>query len=430
MAAKKKMKKKVVRAATDDQIHQARASKADMAFEKIVAEWNKDKSGERGPIPLVRASETSSSYLLRRPTGVTSIDLAIAGGFAAGTVNVLVGPDGVGKDYLFWSTAAEVQKIYGANFRMAVYLTELKMDKQFIRDWCGFKVACTPSEMDEIDDARERAGLAPLTPEEREEYSTSIGEVFIMQGVTAEEALDRMTMLVRSNGCQLVGVNSLGFFETEAKEKVDSLKENPQQRSEAQVLTRFMTRLCNIMNQAVMNEETGKLEANETTVLLVNQVRAAELKRVAPGKQAQDKDKYKSGSEVWAVKHGKAIEISLHKGKRLYDETAKKYYGKEIQWEITKGKLGLHEGARGSMSFLYAGCTGVDKIDDLVGMAKDLGVLEASGSWLTAVTEDGEVLAKEQSRAKFCAVVENDTNLYRYLRKHCFAAAKITYRHK
>jgi hypothetical protein len=27
-------------------------------------------------------------------------------------------------------------------------------------------------------------------------------------------------------------------------------------------------------------------------------------------------------------------------------------------------------------------------------------------------------------------VVENDTNLYWYLRKHCFAAAKITYRHK
>lgn len=429
MAAKKKMKKKVVRAATDDQIHKARASKADMAFEKIVAEWNKDKSAERGPIPLVRASETSSSYLLRRPTGFTSLDVAIAGGFAAGTVNVLVGPDGAGKDYLFWNTAAEVQRIYKSNFRMAVYLTELKMDKHFIRDWCGFKVACTAEEMDEIDAARAQAGLDPLTPEEREDYSTSVGEVFIMQGVTAEEALDRMTMLVRSNGCQLVGVNSLGFFETEAKEKVESLKDNPQQRSEAQVMTRFMTRICNIMNQAVMNEETGVLEGNDTTVLLVNQVRAADPKRMMPGRQAQDKDKYKSGSEIWAVKHGKAIEISLHKGKRLYDQTAKEYYGKEIDWEITKGKLGLHEGAKGTMNFLYAGCAGVDKVEDLVRTAKELGVLTTSGTWLQTVTDDGEVI-KEQSMAKFCALVENDARLYKSLRQQCFAAAKITYRHK
>lgn len=396
----------------------ARAAATDALFEKLQKTWNERHVG---PIPVVRASETSSSYLLRRPTGITSIDVVLAGGFPAGTVSVLVGPDGVGKDFLFWTTAAEVQRIYKDNFRMAVYLTELKMDKHFVRDLCGFKIACTPTELDEIDECRARNGSPPLTPEERREYSTSVGELFLMQGVTAEEALDTLTDFVRSNGCQLVGVNSLGFFETNAKAEKESLSEAPQQRSEAQVLTRFMTRLSNIMNQVVLNHSTGELESNETTVLLVNQVRSRDAVPQMRGRPAQEKDKYKSASEAWAVKHGKVIELSLHKGTKIYDEGTKTYLGKEVNWEVTKGKLGLHEGHRGSFKFYYDG--GVNKTYDLVMTAKSLGLIEGS-TWLTYKD------VKAQGVDNFCAKIQGDRAIYRQLRKECFAAAKVIYRHK
>ena len=56
-------------------------------------------------------------------------------------------------------------------------------------------------------------------------------------------------------------------------------------------------------------------------------------------------------------------------------------------------------------------------------------MLTTSGTWLQTITDDGEVI-KEQSMAKFCALVENDARLYKTLRQQCFAAAKITYRHK
>lgn len=425
MATRKKAVKKV--SAAEDEAenlaaHAARARKTDALFTKLQAEWNKK---HEGPLPVVRASETTSSYLLRRPTGITSLDVALAGGFAGGTISVIVGPDGVGKDFLFWTMAAEVQKIYKENFRMALYLTELRMDKHFVRDLCKFKIACTSQELDEINECRARIGAAPLTEEERAEYQTSVGEVYLIQGVTAEDALDQLTDFVRTNGCQLVGVNSLGFFETNAKAEKESLSDNPQQRSEAQVLTRFITRLSNIMNQMVMNSDTGELEANETSVVLVNQVRAKDQLPQVRGRPMVDKDKYRSASEAWALKHGKVIELFMHKGTKIYDEKNKVYLGKEVQWEITKGKLGLHEGARGSFQFFYD--TGVDKELDLVETAKDLGVLEGD-SWLTF--KSGKYDLRLNGAKQFRNALLNDRALFRYLRKKCFAKAEIIYRHK
>ena len=73
------------------------------------------------------SENTNSSYLLRRPTGILSLDLAMAGGWPAAAPNVLVGPDGVGKDYLLWRTMAEAQRTYGEDFCAAVYFTEFIM---------------------------------------------------------------------------------------------------------------------------------------------------------------------------------------------------------------------------------------------------------------------------------------------------------------
>ena len=72
------------------------------------------------------ASELTSSYVLRRLTGVPRLDIALAGGWPAGAVSVLCGPEGAGKDFLLWRTAARCQAIYGEDFSMAIMLTEFK----------------------------------------------------------------------------------------------------------------------------------------------------------------------------------------------------------------------------------------------------------------------------------------------------------------
>jgi RecA/RadA recombinase len=258
-----------------------------------------------------------------------------------------------------------------------------------------------------------------------EEMLSAFGDEGLIVLVSREEALDQLTDFVRTNGCQVVGVNSLGFFQTNAKDEKESLADNPQQRSEAQVITRFLTRLSNIQNQMVLNESTGMLEANETSVILVNQVRSRDqMPRTMPGRTPQEKDKYRPASEAWALKHGKVIELSLHKGTKLWDETTKKFYGKEVQWEITKGKLGLHEGPRGAFQFYYA--NGVDKTLDLVRTAKELGVIEGE-SWLTFKSSKYDL--RLNGEKQFSKAIEKDPALYRHLRRKCFAAAKVIYRH-
>ena len=169
------------------------------------------------PPVIKRASDYSSSYLLRRPTGITSLDIALAGGFPASAPVMITGPDGAGKDYLLFRTCAEVQRLYGDDFAMAIYLSEFKLDKPFVRDLCGLKIAATDEELDETDTARENAGLPPLTPEERERYQEQDGHIMIIEGVPAEHGFDAVIQCVASNAFQVVAVNSIGFMQTLAK---------------------------------------------------------------------------------------------------------------------------------------------------------------------------------------------------------------------
>lgn len=367
------------------------------------------------------ATGVSTSYILRRPTGITSLDIALAGGFPASAPSVIVGPDGAGKDFLLWTIAAEVQKIYGENFAMAVYFTEFLPDKVYMKDKCGFQIGMSDEELDEMDEARDQAGTDKLTAEERAHYKKQIGKFIIIAGVTAEDGLDAIIDFVASNSCQMVAVNSIGFFQTDAKEEQETFSDFAQRSSEAILISKFMPKLAMILNQGV-----GGAERNETTVFLVNQVRAADqAPRAAPGRQVQEKDKYKAASAAWALKHGKAIELFIHNGGKIYDEQSKQYLGRNKSWEISKGKLGTHEGIRGDFEYFYE--TGVDLAGDLMNCCKALGVFRLDGTWMSY--KDDEYDIKGQN-AKMTQILLDDPVLYAKLRDACLRAAGIVYRYR
>ncbi len=378
-----------------------------------------------GAPPVIRrASESSSSYLLRRPTGIISLDIALAGGFPASSPVMLTGPDGAGKDYLLLRMCAEVQRIYGDDFAMAIYLTEFKFDKPFARDVCGLKVPMTDEELDEYDVARANAGMEPLTDAERERYQEQEGTVHIIEGVPADHGFDAVIRCVESNAYQIVAVNSIGFMQTLAKEKTESYEEFPQQRNEAILLSKFMPDLS-----LTMNKSTTFGERNETTVVLIDQVRS---KDAAPkprkGRPTSDRDKYRPARQVWAVKHGLSIVLEVHKGKRFYDEVEKVYIGRETPWEITKGKLGTHDGIRGSYNFFYDG--GADIIGDLVSVATRLEVFETSGAWINFSDPSTGLEFRAQGKAKARRALMENPELKDRVRYLCLQAEGVTYRHK
>jgi hypothetical protein len=392
-----------------------------------------DAEKRYGPGRVQRASETAGSYLLRRPTGILSLDLGLAGGFPAAAPSVIVGPDGAGKDYLLWLTAAECQRLYGDDFCCAIYFTEFKPDKQYMKDFCGFQVAFSEQEIEELNLIRITKGQPELTEDEIDHYRHQIGNVTFIYGVTAEEGFDTIFDLLQENICQFIAVNSLGYLQTEAKEKTEGFEEFAQRSSEATLLSKVMPQFSMYLNRGGPGGEP-----NETSLLLLNQVRANDAPvRAMPGRPPQEKDKYKAAVSAWALKHGKAIELFIHNGRRIYDEAGaagssfgsekeKLVLGRFKQWELTKGKLGTHEGIKGELKYFYG--EGVDKVGDLITVALRYGVLSQKGSWY--VYDEGvEYDFKVNSLARAYEHLRGAPEAVEHLKARCYQEAGIPFRH-
>lgn len=372
------------------------------------------------PQYVQRASEFDTSYMLRRPTGLMSMDIGLGGGWPAAAASVLVGPDGAGKDYLLWKSMAESQQIYQDDFAAAVYLTEFLPDKRYIRDKCGLKIGLSDREIDEINLALENRGRAKLTDEQAWHYQETIGSVLTITGATAEVGFDRILDFTQTNACQIVAVNSIGFLYTEVKDAMASMADNPQQRNEAVALTKFITHLATMLNRGGPDRER-----NETSVLLINQMRSKDASGGIPGRILQDKDKMKPAAEAWALKHGKAIELSVWKdGPKLYDgDPAKggaKIIGQTRRWEVTKGKLGTHEGKKGTFDYYFD--KGADHTGDLLQVGLTLGVIEKNGAWLEFA--DAKVQGEDKMRAKLDA----QPDLREYLKEMCIRKTPLVFR--
>jgi RecA/RadA recombinase len=346
--------------------------------------------------------------------------MGIGGGWPASSMCVLTGPDGAGKDYLINLTLAQQQRIYGDDFACLIYSTEFKFDKVFARDMAGFCVRMTKEELDSRDLAREQKNLPPFTEEERARYSTKIGQVVLVDGVVADDGLDIVLDAVHSNEFQVVVINSLGVLQTAAKEEKDSLREHAIQANEAQLLSRFMPHLFMLLNR---DDEQGN--RNQTLVLATNQVRSKrDLPRTKPGRTVPDRAKVQPASGSWALKHGKAVEVEIHKGMSFIDKelSPPMLLGREINWEVTKGKLGTHDGIRGSFDFWFD--EGVDILTDLINTATTLGVIEKGGAWYSY--QHGEEEIKAQGERNLRLALADRPEVIDAIRNECFRESEIT----
>lgn len=341
---------------------------------QLIAAVNKDFGGE----VMRRASASSTSHTLRRPTGIPSLDVALVGGWPAGALCVVTGEDGVGKDYTINCTIRELQANYGDNMKVAIFSTEFPYDKRFAREVCGVEVAFTDEELEEYDEIRKHQGHAPLTVEERAQYQHQIGEILLIQGVIADQGFDIVLRALESGAFQLIVINSLGVLETAAKEDTDSLEEHAVQSSEAQLIARFVPKMFMHLNRPLGEGD----RRNETSLLAANQVRAnRDAPKARPGMQVPRHMKNQGGSGSRALAHAKAIDVLLYKGSDILDKEVKPpvLLGREIHWKFEKGKLGTHDGLKGSYEFFFTG--GADIASDLLATGVRFDVIEQAGAW-------------------------------------------------
>ena len=154
------------------------------------------------------ANELPTPYLLRRPTGIMPLDLEIGGGWPAGGVVYISGPDNAGKSFILYKTYAMLQRIYGANSTILHVQAEGAPDYFYMR-MCGFKVAIPKENIAQLQDIRKQRGLEPLSKEVVADLQDQIGDVIISTGKTMEDNIQVVLDFGLKNICQIIGIDSV-----------------------------------------------------------------------------------------------------------------------------------------------------------------------------------------------------------------------------
>jgi len=342
--------------------------------ETINAEFGKEVGG-----PIVQpADEITNPFILKRPTGAISLDIAIGGGWPAGTLCQVASPDGVGKNAICNQTVAVTQQTYGKDSCIAWVCTEMTLDKQFAHMF-GAVVPMSQKEIDMINAARADKGIPALSSEEVKFRKRKLGEFVIVDKGSSAQRLEVCLRLIESNKFQLIIIDSMASLLTEVQEETD-LQDEPQQSSEAKLITRFCNKYWGRAGRAHAKDE----EANWTTILATYQVRGN-----------RSTAKYKKPWAVggaYALKHAKAIDLHLENGDRYPTSKEAEQLGKKVKFKVKKGKAGCHEGGSGELLFIYN--EGYDIWGDCVDTAKKYDVLKAAGKYWKWVDSEGKEVRK------------------------------------
>ncbi len=303
-----------------------------------------------GTAVVSKLSDIEAPFETRLPTGIMSMDYHLKGGFPAGSMHQIFGPDGSGKDYLTNLIMAQQQKQFGDDTNLAWMSFGYRPDVPFM----------------------EMAGLDP-----------DLGNVVHIDITAKKEAMENpaetmlstMLEVIASNKFKVVIINELGSGETKDNVKKD-LNDNVKMATWASLMSEFIKKFFTVIR---VPDENGN--PNMTTVFMINPVRAN-----------IDPFSYEKFSQPggFALKHAKAVDLHLIPGRQVKKGDMK--VGKEINWKVSKGKHGISEGAEGTYRFLFN--QGVDIVSDLVHTAKLVGTVKAA-RYSYVLGKDGVKLAEK-----------------------------------
>ncbi len=293
------------------------------------------KKDLKGAATITSVTDIVAPFETRLATGILSLDIALKGGFPAGSMHQLFGPDGAGKDFLSNLVIAQLQKKHGDDTNIAWMSFGYKPDVAFM-EMCGI--------------------------------DTDLGNFLVIdvgegsEDHPAESLLSTVIKFVESNKFHLIVVNELGSGETRDN-VVKLLHEDAKIATWASLMSSFCQKFYSALRRPGPDGES-----NSTCVIMINPVRANIDARAAKY------NPYNQGGG-YALKHAKAVDLHLRPGGFIRAKQEK--VGKEIKWKISKGKHGISEGADGSYDFIFN--RGVDLVADLAHVAKAYGVIRCSG---------------------------------------------------
>jgi recombination protein RecA len=430
---KAKPKKEPKEKLTKRQAKRKRAEKDDKkgpptSVEAWVERINKGQKF-KGSVQVGMASDLSTPYYLRRSTGILGLDIEMGGGWHAGGVAQVYGGESVGKTYLVFQTAGEVQRHYGDDAAILVVSTEIRPDKSFARK-AGFRVAYSEKEVQHYEEIRAARGQDRFTEEEIHDLMYQPGKVVVVTGETGEKSLDVAYEALSAGLFQLVIIESLGALLSSDQQHGDVGDRT--YGGSSVMLTNFMNKVYPLF---IMDRPDGSML--ETSVIGINQARA-----IIGGNPKGPKERAAAGAYAW--KHAQLISLELNKSSSIKGEEKGPTIGREVRWVIAKGKVGTHDGKSGKYDFYHVPTTdpvfwadvelngstwGIDRISEMVTTSSRLGVIDRNGAWYTW-THEGKVLAKAQGAEKMADILVNDEELQLLLREECLIKAGLQVKYR
>lgn len=339
---------------------------SDPGLHKQLKEFAAQMNTERRVVAM--ADEAPNVYELRRPTGIMQLDIDIGGGFPAGGLAIVSGPDNAGKTWMILRTMAMHQRLYGQKSCMAFAIAEGAFD--YKRALASGLVIRVPDEMiQEWNQERLNLNMPPYTLEDIQWFKRQVGEFTILRGHTGEELMHVVLEAVKANIFSIVGVDSFSVLLPEADEDKD-VGDTPKRAGNANLMTDFIKKYTPYT--------TGLHEPNRTTLIGIMQVRANAAKADAGHLAKYLKDWAITGA--YATRHGKLVDITVWDGSPLKKtvQGQQTIYGKPLYWKIEKGKAGCHDNVQGETEFRYDIPHGHDDIWSIIvnGMRRGIFVEE------------------------------------------------------
>jgi RecA/RadA recombinase len=299
----------------------------------------------KGRAELIPASEYSLPFLTKRiPSGLLSLDLELRGGFPAGGLSQVTGPASAGKNYLIACMARQLQYFLKEKTKILYALTEMRLDRSQLKR-AGVRVAYNEADIVGMNEARIKQGFPPFTEEEITYLRDQVGEIDELHGDSAESLYDAILSAVNADVYHMIVIDSFGNIMSAAEAESESVGDKTYGGTSG-VNSQFTRKLAAFLT---MKDEYGR--SRSTCVMGINQVR----------EDMKNPDQFRNPGGR-ALQHATFVNLSVQSGKFLHNVEKvpapgggmKDHYNrwaKEVNWQIRKGKAGIHEG--GSGTYLY-----------------------------------------------------------------------------
>ena len=272
----------------------------------------KDKFGDGS---IMKLSDTKTLDIETTPSGSISLDIALgAGGIPKGRVIEIYGPESSGKTTLTLHMIAEVQKKGG----LAAFIdAEHALDPEYAR----------------------RIGVR-------------LEDLLISQPDNGEQALDICETLVRSNGLDLIVIDSVAAL-------------TPRNEIEGEMGDSHMGLQARLMSQA-LRKLTAIISKTHTTVIFINQI------RMKIGVMFGNPETTTGGN---ALKFYASVRIEVRRIAQI--KAAEKIIGNRVKVKIVKNKI-APPFKTAEFDIMYN--EGISAAGDLLDTGVALGVIEKSGN--------------------------------------------------